>query len=254
MINSHFNNLNYRTKNCWRSIDAHFQDGAARVFLSLLGWNMANTPFMMVCMQSPSRLLMMQDQKSLTRHWLSCLGWGKERVSLVFSYKGGWFIRKGQWCAKVNILRLTVGYLNATINRKTRNTELDIGTDGSSQTRQHPRVDRYGFRFGPPRCCWSGVWTVLEQNRTVFPVRTRTAGRLPGPVANTTAYNLAELWFPRRHDQKSLTLRWRSFCHGCIHNMQSFILAQSIIHFVLAAFLAFSFTFFLITTLFFNNT
>jgi hypothetical protein len=39
-----------------------------------------------------------------------------------------------------------------------------------------------------------------------------------------------------------------------IHNMQSFILAQSIIHFVLAAFLAFSFTFFLITTLFFNNT
>jgi hypothetical protein len=31
-------------------------------------------------------------------------------------------------------------------------------------------------------------------------------------------------------------------------------LAQFIIHVVLAAFLAFSFTFFLITTLFFNNT
>jgi len=36
--------------------------------------------------------------------------------------------------------------------------------------------------------------------------------------------------------------------------MESFILAQSIIHFVLAAFLAYSYTFFLITTLFFNNT
>ena len=36
--------------------------------------------------------------------------------------------------------------------------------------------------------------------------------------------------------------------------MQSFNLAQSIIHIVLAAFLLFSFTFFLITTLFFNNT
>jgi len=80
---------------------------------------------------------------------------------------------------------------------------------------------------------------------------------LPIKVAKNsfvTDYNLAEVWFPRMHDQKSLTLRWRSFCHGCIHNMQSLILAQSIIHFVLAAFLAFSFTFFLITTLFFNNT
>jgi len=117
-----------------------------------------------------------------------------------------------------------------------------------------------------------------------------------------TDSNLLVVWFPRTHDQKSLTLcwhlfsrwgrehvviiwpikaantwiiynnkrinfklpdlydlqllmlRWHSFCHGCIHNMQSFNLAQSIMHIVLAAFLAFSFTFFLITTLFFNNT
>jgi len=68
-----------------------------------------------------------------------------------------------------------------------------------------------------------------------------------------TYYNLSEVWFPRTHDQKSLTLRWRLFCHGCIHIMQS-NLAQSIVHIVLAAHLAFLFTFFLITTLFFNNT
>jgi len=36
--------------------------------------------------------------------------------------------------------------------------------------------------------------------------------------------------------------------------MQLFNLAQSIIHIVLAAFLVFLFTFFFITTLFFNNT
>jgi len=185
MINSHFNNLTYRTKNHWRSVDAHFQNGAASVFLSLLGWKTANTSFMIACIQSPSRLLMMQDQKSLTCRWLSCSGWGKEHVPLVFSYKGGRFIRKGQWCAKVNILRLTVGYLNATINRKTRNTEPEIGTDRSSQTRQIPWVDGYGSGFGPPRRCGSGFWTVLEPNRTVFPVPTRTAGGLPGPVANT---------------------------------------------------------------------
>jgi len=69
-----------------------------------------------------------------------------------------------------------------------------------------------------------------------------------------TDYKLSEVWFPRSHDQKSWTLRWRSFCNGCIHNMQSFNLTLSIIHIVLAAFLAFSFTFVWITTLFFNNT
>jgi hypothetical protein len=80
---------------------------------------------------------------------------------------------------------------------------------------------------------------------------------LPIKAANEscmTDYNLSEMWFPRTHDQKSLTLCWRSFCHGCIHNMQSSNLVQSIIHIVLAVFLAFSSTFFLITTLFFNNT
>ena len=56
------------------------------------------------------------------------------------------------------------------------------------------------------------------------------------------------------HDQKLLTLRWRLFCHGCIHNMQSLHVSQFVIHVVLAAFLAWSFPFFLISTLFFNNT
>jgi len=185
MINSHFHNLTYRTKNRWPSVDTHFQNGAASVIVSLLGWNTANTSFMIVCIQSPSRLLMMQDQTSLTRCWLSCSGWGKECVSLVFSYKGSRFIRTGQWCAKVNILRLTVGYLNATINGMTRNTEPVIWTDGSSQTPQNPRVDGYGSGFGLPRRCGSGFWTVLEPNWTVFPVRTRTAGGYPWPVANT---------------------------------------------------------------------
>jgi len=182
---SRFDKPSCKDKNRWRSVDAHFQNGAASVFLSLLGWNTANRSFMIVCIQLPSRLLMMQDQKSLTRCWLSFSGWGKERGSLVFSYKGCQFIRKGQWCANVNILRLTVGYLNVTINRKTWNTEPEIGTDGSSQTRQIPRVDGYGCGFGLQRRCGSGFWTVLKPNRIVLLVRTRTTGRLPGPVVNT---------------------------------------------------------------------
>jgi len=88
--------------------------------------------------------------------WHSFSEWGSEHVSLVFSYKGCRFIRKEQRGAKVNILWLTVGYLNATINRKARNTEPEIGTDESSRTRQNPQVDWYGSRFGPPRRCGSG--------------------------------------------------------------------------------------------------
>jgi hypothetical protein len=93
---------------------------------------------------------------------------------------------KEQWYAKFDILRLTVRYLNATINRNTRNTETEIGTHWSSQTRQNPPVDGDGSGIGPPRRCGSGFLTVLEPNRTVYPVQTCTAGGLPGPVPNTT--------------------------------------------------------------------
>jgi len=68
---------------------------------------------------------------------------------------------------------------------ETRNAEPDIGTDGSNQTRRNPRVNGYGSRFGLPRVSGSGFWMGLEPNRPVLAVQTRTAGRLPRPVANT---------------------------------------------------------------------
>jgi hypothetical protein len=68
---------------------------------------------------------------------------------------------------------------------ETRNAEPEIGTDGSSQTRRNPQVDGYGSGFGPPTVCASGFWTVLEPNRPIFAVQTRTAGGLPRPVANS---------------------------------------------------------------------
>jgi hypothetical protein len=101
----------------------------------------------------------------------------------VLIYKGGRFIRKGQCCANVYIFRLPVACLNATINRKTRNTEPEIGTNGFCQTPQNPWADAYGYGFGPPSRCGSGFWPVLELNRTVFPVRTRTSWGLLRPVA-----------------------------------------------------------------------
>ena len=69
---------------------------------------------------------------------------------------------------------------------ETRNAEPEIGPDRSSQTRRNTRVDGYGSGFGLPRVSRSGFWPGLEPNRPVFAVQTRTAGGLPGPVANTT--------------------------------------------------------------------
>jgi len=68
---------------------------------------------------------------------------------------------------------------------ETRNAEPEIGTDGSGHTRQNPRVDGYGSAFGPLGVWGSGFWTVLEPNRPIFAVQTRTAGGLPRPVGNT---------------------------------------------------------------------
>jgi len=112
-------------------------------------------------------------------------GAGSVFLFLSFAYKGGQYIKQRQWHTKVNILQLTVGYLNATMNRETRNPEPEIGTDRWSQTRRNPRVDEARAGFGLPRSCGTGFWTGLEPNQPIFPVQTRTTGRLPGPVANT---------------------------------------------------------------------
>jgi len=111
---------------------------------------------------------------------------------------------------------------------------------------------RCGFPGHMNENCWRSVDAHFRDGagkvlQSVLPIKATKNSSM-------TDYNLLEVWFPRTYDQKSLTLRCSSFCHGCIHNMQSFNLAQSIIHIVLAAFLAFLFTFFLITMLIFNNT
>jgi len=172
-------------KQCWRSVDAHFQNGVGSMLLSLWRINVAYTSFMNICIQSPLRVPKMQDRKSLKRSWLSFSGSGRELVSLGFDYKGSQCIRRGKWCTKSNILRLAVGYPNATINWKTQNLEPAIGTGGSGQTSQHPHVDGYRTAFGPPRSSRLHFWTGQEPNQIVSAVRTQTAGGWTGPVANT---------------------------------------------------------------------
>jgi len=114
----------------------------------------------------------------------STSGCSREHVSPCFDYKGSQWNKYREWCTKVDILHITVTYLTATINRKTRKQKLESGTGGSSQTQQNLWVDGYGYWFGLPRSSGSGIWTGLEPNRTIFPVQTQTSGGSPGPVAN----------------------------------------------------------------------
>jgi len=174
------------TLNRWCSFDTHFHDGAGSVSHLVLPIKEANTSVITSCSQCPLWLPRMQDQKSLTLHWRSFPGWRRERLTTYFEHEGGQFILKEYRCTIVNILGSTVRYLHATINRATLNAKPEFGPDGSSQTRRNPQVDWYGAGIGLPRSRGSSFWTVLDQNRTVFPVQTRTAGRLPRRVANTS--------------------------------------------------------------------
>jgi len=150
------------------------------------------------CDQAPLRLPKMQDHQLLTLHWRSFSGWSRECLSTCLLYKGCQYIRKWQCSTIVTNLQLTVGYLNATINRKTRNPEREIGPHASSQTWQNPPVDRYRAGVGPPRSSGSCFWMGLELNPTVCPGQTRTVGGSPGPVAYTICdeqIEIVEAWW-----------------------------------------------------------
>ena len=162
------------------------QEAIAGISFAYLLIKAANHLFMDTCNQAPLRLPKVQDHQLLTLQSRSFSGWGREHLSTCSLYKGCQYIRQWQCCTIVKILQLTVGYQNATINRKTRNAELEIRPNRSSQTWYNPQVNGYGARFGPPKGSGSGFWTVLEPNRTVVLVQTWTAGGLPGPVANTS--------------------------------------------------------------------
>jgi len=174
-------------RNFWRSIDTHVQNVAGSVLLCLFSIKVAYTSLKNVCNQSPLRLPMMQDQKSLAVSWLSVSWWGTARVSLHFDYKPGLWIKKWQWHTKASALQWTVGYQNATIHRKACEPDLEMNTNGSIRTRQTRQVDTYGYWLGLPPCHWSRCLTALEPNWMILRNQTWTAGRLLRLIANTSS-------------------------------------------------------------------
>jgi len=83
-----------------------------------------------------------------------------------------------KWTVTYQCQYFTISRSISECDRKceTRNAEPEIRPDMSSQSGRNPRVDGYGYGFGPPGVSGSGFWSGLDPNRPVFAVQTWTAG------------------------------------------------------------------------------
>jgi len=77
VIKHHIYYQRCKTKNRWRSVDAHFQHGVGSVLLSLFAMKAANTMFLTVCNLLPPRLPKIHDHQLLMLRWPSFSGCGR---------------------------------------------------------------------------------------------------------------------------------------------------------------------------------
>ena len=76
------------TNNLWRSVDAHFHDGAWKVLQSVLPIKAATNSFMTEYTLSEVWFPRTHDQTLLTLRWRSFSRWGREGIAICFAYKG----------------------------------------------------------------------------------------------------------------------------------------------------------------------
>jgi len=77
----------WQPKNRWHSVDAHLDDGAGSMSVSLFPIKVANTLIMDSNNQIAFELPNLQVQNSFTLWWRSFPEWGRECVALSFAYK-----------------------------------------------------------------------------------------------------------------------------------------------------------------------
>jgi len=75
------------TKNHWRSVDAHYHDGAGRALQSVLPIKAAKNTFTADYNLSEVWFPRTHDHKSLTLCWRSFSWWGREGIAICFAYK-----------------------------------------------------------------------------------------------------------------------------------------------------------------------
>jgi len=90
-----FDYRTYMTKNRWRCVEAHFQDGAGSLILLFLIWQACNTSCINGCNQSAFRLPKMHSQRSLTLCWRSFSEVSSDRVLYSFAKKVRQYARYG---------------------------------------------------------------------------------------------------------------------------------------------------------------
>jgi len=86
--NRHLGYPRCTAKNRWRSIEAHFQNGAVIVCFNLLPRKAASILVMDSSDHVTIQLLYLQVWKSLTLHWRSFPQWGREPDTIIFDLEG----------------------------------------------------------------------------------------------------------------------------------------------------------------------
>ena len=84
----HSNGLTYKIKNRWRSVDAHFQNVAFAVSISLLPIKAAHTLVMDNSEQIGFQLTYLPQIILLTLRWRSVSECGRYRAAVSFAFKG----------------------------------------------------------------------------------------------------------------------------------------------------------------------
>jgi len=173
----------------------------------------------------------MEDQQSLTLRWRSFSWWGREHFTFSFTNKGSQYfvydyvqpiahkITQDTWPRIVDtpltlIFMMGQGacyYLFCLYEQPI----LCVWLWATYHPADYPK-----FMFKNHWCSvdahlHAGVGSVL---RSLLLIKAPNTSFM-------TIRNLSPPRLPKIYVEESLMLRWRSFCHGCIHIMQSFDLA-----------------------------
>jgi len=81
-----------RAKNCWRCVEADFQNRAVTVWLTPSPSNVASMLVMARTDHVTIQLPYLQHSKSLMLHWRSFSGWGSEHDNIIFGLEGSQYL------------------------------------------------------------------------------------------------------------------------------------------------------------------
>jgi len=154
--------------------------------------------FMAMCNLSPPRLPKIHDQHSLTLRWRWFSGCGSALVCVHFDHQGGQCIENKLWCTNINILRLSVEYLNATINVKPKMLNRRLEPTGLAKLGKTRGLTGTGL-----------VWPAKKQQIgllcSFWPGPGPSVQFQPGTVANTkNLSNPVHLTLPKSKQRTSI--------------------------------------------------